>query len=109
MKQADLFDRLTGQARRRYRNSDPETSRMAARDSKRFASGHHRKILDALANSKGPLSAEQIAEIAGLASNVVACRRISELIDGGEIMEADKLYRNKSGSMARRFRLRPKS
>lgn len=112
MKQADLpdlFDRLTGQSPQRYRTSDPETSGMAARDSERFAKGHHKKILAALEDSTEPLSAEQIAEIAGLESNVAACRRISELIDAGLIMEVDKLYRNKSGSMARRFRLRPKS
>lgn len=105
MKHPDLFD-LTGQSPQRYRTSDPETSRMAARDSESFVSGQRKEIYDVLKASSVPLAAEDIADALGLDSHVPVNRRLSEIVDAGLIEPVDKLHKNRSGSMARRYRVR---
>lgn len=102
--QPDLFDRLTGQAPQRYRSNDPETSRMAARDSESFVTGQRKEIYEELKASEVPLAAEQIGDVLGF-THVQVCRRISELVDAGLIEPVDKLHKNRSGSMARRYRV----
>lgn len=78
---------------------------MAARDSASFVSGQRKDIRDVLDASQVPMAAEEIGDALGL-SHVQVCRRISELVDAGLIEPADRLHKNRSGSMARRYRVR---
>jgi predicted Rossmann fold nucleotide-binding protein DprA/Smf involved in DNA uptake len=66
------------------RRSDPPTSKAAAVAAIAFASGHCRKILDAL--SAGPGTKDEIAQRCGLTEQQVA-RRMHELRRGGLVVE----------------------
>jgi hypothetical protein len=66
------------------RRNDPPTSKAAGRNSRRFASGHCRRILDALAI--GPGTKDEIAARCGLTEQQVA-RRMHELVGGGLVLE----------------------
>lgn len=67
------------------RRSDPPTSKAAGRNSRRFAGGHCRRILEALAT--GPGTKDEIAARCGLTEQQVA-RRMHELVGGGLVLEA---------------------
>lgn len=89
----------------RARCTDPETSRLAAARSHRLASAHFAKILDVLRASSEPLSAEQIADAAGLEPLQVS-RRMAELC-GPSLAAAvvvDQLGRTRSNRAASRWR-----
>ena len=66
------------------RRNDPPTSKAAGRNSRRFAGGHCRKILDALAIGQG--TKDEIAARCGLTEQQVA-RRMHELVSGGLVLE----------------------
>lgn len=69
---------------RAARRSDPATSKAAGRASRRFAGGHCRKILEALAIGQG--TKDEIAVRCGLTEQQVA-RRMHELVGGGLVLE----------------------
>lgn len=66
------------------RRSDPPTSKAAGRNSRRFAGGHCRRILEALAT--GPGTKDEIAARCQLTEQQVA-RRMHELVGGGLVLE----------------------
>jgi predicted ArsR family transcriptional regulator len=66
------------------RRTDPPTSQAAGRASRAFASGHGRRILEALAD--GPGTKDEIAARCGLTEQQVA-RRMHELRRVGLVME----------------------
>lgn len=66
------------------RRDDPATSKAAAEAADRFAGGHCRRILDALA--AGPGTKDQLAERCGLTEQQVA-RRMATLKASGAVIE----------------------
>lgn len=66
------------------RRDDPATSKAAAQAAERFAGGHFRRILDALA--AGPGTKDEIAARCGLTEQQVA-RRMSVLKSSGAVLE----------------------
>ncbi len=66
------------------RRSDPETSKAAAQAAERFAGGHCRLILDALAAEPG--TKDEIAARCGLTEQQVA-RRMAKLKAVGAVLE----------------------
>ncbi len=66
------------------RRTDPPTSQAAGRASRAFASGHGRRILEALAD--GPGTKDELAARCGLTEQQVA-RRMHELRRVGLVME----------------------
>lgn len=72
------------------RESDPETSKAAARRAKRFQASHAGRILEAL--RVHPMTAQEIADHTGL-QVVQICRRLPEIADarvvtqGGQALE----------------------
>lgn len=66
------------------RRDDPATSKAAAQAAQRFAGGHWRRILDALAS--GPGTKDQIAARCGLKEQQVA-RRMAVLKASGAVLE----------------------
>jgi predicted ArsR family transcriptional regulator len=107
MRQPDLFDKLTGQSPQSWRNSDPETSRLAGQAAAQFKSEHHRAIYRALAEAHPrPLAAEQIGDALGWPHYHAVGRRLSELVDAGLIERAGELHKNRTGRQAERYRIR---
>lgn len=90
--------RTTGRAR----NSDPGTSHKAAASID--VRKHHILILTALGQAGCPLSAEEIAD-ASCVDYVAINRRLSELVELGEIERTEELHKNRSGRHAYRYRL----
>lgn len=70
---ADLFD-----PRYLARNSDPETSKAAARRVREFAAGHHALILEVLGQHPDGLTVHEVAAFCKLTAHEVG-KRISEL------------------------------
>ena len=69
---------------RAARRTDPPTSQAAGRNSRRFAGGHCRRILEALA--LGPGTKDELAARCGLDEQQVA-RRMHELRRAGLVVE----------------------
>jgi len=85
------------------RRSDPQTSKDAARHSRRLAHAHEAEILRVLAGG-GHLTAHEIAERCGLASIQVS-RRLGHMRDDGDVVVADGFGTTPSGCKAQRWRL----
>lgn len=83
------------------RRSDPPTSKAAGRNSRRFAGGHCRKILDALAI--GPGTKDEIAARCGLTEQQVA-RRMHELRRKGLVERTGREARSASGCFEDEYR-----
>lgn len=82
------------------RRTDPPTSKAAGRNSRRFAGGHCRKILEALAIGQG--TKDEIAARCGLTEQQVA-RRMRPLVLAG-LVEVAGQGRSASGSLERLYR-----
>ena len=102
-----------------YRPSDPITSRDAGRSAHRFTAEHHQIILSVLRRAGRPLAPEQISDALGFGfqrgtysmvlDTVQVCKRVAELIDGGEVVRTAEQHTNRSGRKAFRIRLKPRS
>jgi len=88
------------------RASDPPTSHEAAAGAARFASGHHRQILDALVD--GPASKTQLARRTGI-DGVAVARRISELLDHGKVVVVSNDGVSPTGKRERVYALKGQS
>lgn len=89
-----------------WRHGDPDTSRLAGESASEFASRHRRLILWAIKRAGRPVAAKEIANILGWESHVPVNRRLSELVDVGEIAPTDDRYTNPSGRTAVRYRMK---
>lgn len=88
---------------RAARRNDPPTSKAAGANSRRFAGGHCRRILEALAI--GPGTKDEIAARCGLDEQQVA-RRMHELRRAGLVMELGEavLLSGNLGTVYERFK-----
>ena len=84
---------------RAARRSDPPTSHAAGRASRAFASGHCRRILEALA--AGPGTKDELAQRCGLTEQQVA-RRMHELRRDGLVVEVGEAV-SPTGNLETRY------
>ena len=89
---------------RRARRTDPETSRIAARESHGTASRHNGLIVDTLRANELPLSAHEIAACCGL-QPVQVSRRLGQLRDDGVIVVANRIATTPTGRPAQTWEL----
>lgn len=90
---------------RRARATDPETSRQAASKAGELAADHRFRILAVLrARPECPMAPHEIAAACSLEPVQVA-RRIREMADDGDIVEAGPYAVTPSGRRARTWRL----
>jgi predicted Rossmann fold nucleotide-binding protein DprA/Smf involved in DNA uptake len=82
------------------RRNDPPTSKAAGRASRAFATGHGRRILDALASAPG--TKDEIAARCGLDEQQVA-RRMHELRRRGLVVEVGEAV-SPTGNRETRYR-----
>ncbi len=87
------------------RRDDPATSKAAGQAAHAFASGHCRRILDALAS--GPGTKDEIAERCGLTEQQVA-RRMSVLKAKGKVLEVGESV-SPSGNLETVYRVSKES
>lgn len=99
-----------------YRASDPITSRDAGRSAHKFTADHHQAILTVLRRTGRPMAPEEISDalnflyargfVSIALDTVQTCKRVAELIDGGEVERTAEQHTNRSGRKAFRIRLR---
>jgi len=102
MQQASIFDIEPHTLSRR---SDPITSKNAAKRVGEFASTHHDKILEAMANLATPAGAEQIAAYSRIDAYQVR-KRMPELARAGVVEALELMRPTTSGRFERLWRLK---
>lgn len=101
MHQPGLFDRLPEP---RAHAADPLTSHEAAHRARDLAKRHAAVVLATLRH--GPSSAEGIVDRLGGALNTLqVMKRLSELLQAGEVEVVDEAGRTSSGRRCRRYRV----
>lgn len=114
MSAPDLF--AYAESKPNYRVSDPITSRDAGRSAHDFSVAHHQAILAVLRRAGRPMAPEEISDalnflyargfVSVALDTVQTCKRVAELIDGGEVFRTAEQHTNRSGRKAFRIRIK---
>src|SRR5690242_20218986 len=111
----DLFE--YAERRPNYRPTDPKTSRDAGRGATSdFTAEHERAILYVLRRAGRAMAPEEISEamsflcargfVSVALDKVQVCKRISSLLESGEVIRTAERHTNRSGRSAFRLRIK---